>query len=121
MAQRMPPPKLAARPPKPPPDQTEGAEPKRPAAEKKQLPDKAEVNRLIAELRAGLNSNDEETRQEAARICRSLSLRAVERLGLIITGGQSATPPQVVMASIAILKGARVVKDDAGATAEITE
>jgi hypothetical protein len=48
-------------------------------------------------------------------MCRSLSLRAVERLGLIIAGQQPATPPQVMMSSIAVLKGAEVVgKGDAG-------
>ena len=96
---------------------------KRPAApERKQLPDRVEVDRLIAELHAELTSNDKETAQEAARLCRALSLRAAERLGLIVTGIQPATVPQVAMSSITILKGAGVVgKGDAGITAETIE
>jgi hypothetical protein len=112
-----------------PPDSADGEQKrstrkqKRPAApERKQLPDRAEVDRLVAELHAGLTSNDGETLRKAKQMCRSLSLRAVERLGLIIAGHQSATPPQVVMSSIAVLKGAEVVeKGDAGITAETTE
>jgi len=84
-------------------------------------PDKEEIRGLVGELHAGLTSNDRETAQEAARLCRALSLRAAERLGLIVTGIQPGTVPQVTMASIAILKGAGVVaKGDAGVTAETT-
>ena len=54
----------------------------------------------------------------AARLCRRLSLLAAERLGLIITGIQPATAPQVTMASIAILKGASIMKGDAGILGE---
>jgi hypothetical protein len=77
---------------------------------------------LIDELHAELTSDDRQTAQEAARLCRALSLRAAERLGLIVTGIQPATVPQVAMSSITILKGAGVVgKGDAGITAETTE
>ena len=89
---------------------------------KQQLPDKEEIRRLIDELHAELTSDDRQTAQEAARLCRALSLRAAERLGLIVTGIQPATVPQVAMSSITILKGAGVVgKCDAGITAETTE
>jgi hypothetical protein len=78
--------------------------------------------RLINELHAELTGDDIETAQEAARLCRALSLRATERLGLIVTGTQPATVPQVTMASITILKGAGVAgKGDAGVTAEVAE
>jgi hypothetical protein len=116
-------PELTPRPTKPPPDQTDGTDggQKLPARDK-QLPDKSEIRRLIDELHAGLTSNDTETAQEAARLCRALSLRAAERLGLIVTGIQPGSVPQVNMASITILKGAGVVaKGDAGVTAETTE
>ena len=54
---------------------------------------------------------------ETERVCRALSLRAVERLGLIVTRIQPGTVPQVTMARIAILKGASVVgKGNAGVT-----
>ena len=113
---------VAAKLAKPPPDETDGARQKRPAREKQQLPDKGEIRRLIGELHAELTSNDKETVQEAARLCRALSLRAAERLGLIVTGIQPATVPQVAMSSITVLKGAGVVgKGDAGITAETTE
>jgi hypothetical protein len=72
---------------------------------KQQLPDKEEIRYLIDELHAELTSDDRQTAQEAARLCRALSLRAAERLGLIVTGIQPATVPQVAMSSIAILKG----------------
>jgi hypothetical protein len=95
---------------------------KRAAREKQQLPNKGEIRRLINELHAELTSNDRETAQAAARLCRALSLRATERLGLIVTGIQPATVPQVTMASITILKGAGVAgKGDAGVTAEVAE
>ncbi len=56
------------------------------------------------------------------RWSRGLALRAVERLGLIITGIHAATPPPVVMSSITLLKGANVIsKGDVGVTAETTE
>ena len=43
-------------------------------------------------------------------------------VGLIVTGIQPATVPQVAISSITILKGAGVVgKGDAGITAETTE
>jgi hypothetical protein len=108
--------------PKPPPE-TDGAGrgPNRLARDKK-LPASEEVCGWINELHAELASDDRETVQEAARLCRRLSVRAAERLGLIITGIQPATAPQVVMSSITILKGAGVVgKGDAGVTAETTE
>jgi hypothetical protein len=106
--------------PQPPPD-TDGASlgQKPLARDKKQLPNKEEVCGLINELHAGLNSNDGETVQEAARLCRNLALRAAERLGLIVTGIQPATVPQVVMSSITILKGSGLVgKGDPGVSAE---
>ena len=109
---------------KPPPDETDGADggQKRPVREKQQLPGKDEIRRLIGELHAELTSDDRETAQEAARLCRALSVRAAERLGLIVTGIQPGTVPQVAMASITILKGAGVVgKGDGGVTAEATE
>jgi hypothetical protein len=60
--------------------------------------------------------------QKAEQMSRILSLRAMERLGLIVTGAQPATPPQVVMASISILKAAGLVdRHAAGVTAETTE
>jgi hypothetical protein len=37
--------------------------------QKQQLPEKAEIRRLVAELRAKLSSNDRETALEAARLC----------------------------------------------------
>ena len=73
-------------------------------------------------MHAELGSDDHQTAQEAARLCRALSVRAAERLGLIITGAQPATAPQTVMSSIAVLKAAGLVgKDDRGVTAETTE
>jgi hypothetical protein len=50
-----------------------------------------------------------------------LSLQAAERLGLIVTGIQAATRPQVVTSSVAILKAAGLVKTDAGSVAETAE
>jgi hypothetical protein len=89
---------------------------------KTRLPTAEEVRSLIAEMHAGPTSDDVETAREAERLCRALSLRAIERLGLVITGLQQATVPQVVMASIAVSKGARVVAgDDAGITVEAAE
>jgi hypothetical protein len=117
-------PGLTKRPAKRPPVKTNRADggQKRPAREKQQLPDKGEIRRLIGELHAELTGNDRETAQEAARLCRALSVRAAERLGLIVTGIQPTTVPQVAMSSITILKGAGVVgKGDAGLTAETTE
>jgi hypothetical protein len=117
-------PELNPRPTKPPPDQTDGTDrgQKRPAREKQQLPDKGEIRRLISELHAELTGDDRQTAQEARTLCRALSLRAAERLGLIVTGIQPGTVPQVTMASITILKGAGVVGNgDAGITAETTE
>jgi len=109
-----------------PPDSADG-EQKRPArkqmrpAREKKLPDRAEVDRLIGELHELLGDHGD-TAREAKQMCRSLSLRAVERLGLIIVGAQAATPPQVTMASIAVLKAAGLVdKHAAGVTAETTE
>jgi hypothetical protein len=106
MARRVPPLGLTTQ-AKPPPDEADGADgQKRPLREKPpQLPDKGEVLRMIGELHAELTSNDRETAQEAARLCRALSLRAAERLGLIVTGITPGTIPQVTMASITILKG----------------
>ncbi|HEY2526702.1 MAG TPA: hypothetical protein VGJ20_01950 [Xanthobacteraceae bacterium] len=75
---------------------------------------------MVAELNAELTSNDRETVQRAERLCCALAASAAERLGLIVTGIQPATVPQVTMASITVLK-AGVVKGDAGATAELTE
>jgi hypothetical protein len=108
--------------PQPPPE-TDGRLGQKPLArDKKQLPSNEEVCGLINELHAGLTNNDRETVQEAARLCRALALRAAERLGLIVTGIQPATVPQVVMSSITILKGAGLVgKGDAGVTVETTE
>jgi hypothetical protein len=45
------------------------------------LPDKEEIRCLIDELHAELTSDDRQTAQEAARLCRALSLRAAERWG----------------------------------------
>jgi len=118
------PPGLTPHPAKPPPKEPDGpgGRQKLRAREKQQLPDKGEIRRLIGELHAELTSNDRETAQDAARLCRALSVRAAERLGLIVTGIQPATVPQVAMSSITILKGAGVVgKGDAGITAETTE
>jgi hypothetical protein len=98
------------------PDSTEQ---KRPAAERK-LPSREEVNAWISELEAQLASDDAKTVTEATLVCRRLSLRAAQRLGLIITGAQQGTVPQIVMASIAILKGAGIMKGDAGIVAETT-
>jgi hypothetical protein len=93
---------------------------KRPA--KQQPPTKEEVRAWVRELNDGLTGNDAKTVEEATRLCRGLALRAVERLGLIITGIQAATPPPVVMSSITVLKGANVIsKGDVGVTAETTE
>jgi hypothetical protein len=113
---------LTPRPTKPPPDQAAADGQKR-AARGQQLPDKSEIRRLIDELHAELASNDGETVQHAMRVCRALALTAAERLGLIVTGAQPGTVPQVVMSSITILKGAGVVgKGDAGiVAAETTE
>ena len=86
------------------------------------LPNRAEVNRLIAELDAELTGDDQEAAQEAARLCRLGSPRAAKRLLLFVYGNQPATQPQVVMSSIAILKGGGVVdKHAAGITAETVE
>ena len=109
------------RPPPDDPDSADGGQ-KRPAREKSQLPDKEEVRRLINELHSELTSDNRATVREATRVCEQLSLRAAERLGLIITGAQPATAPQVVMSGIAILKAAGLVgKDDRGVTAETAE
>ena len=124
MVRRVQPPGLTPHPAKPPPKETDGpgGRQKLRAREKQQLPDKVEIRRLIGELHAELTTNDRETAQDAARLCRALSVRAAERLGLIVTGIQPATVPQVAMSSITILKGAGVVgKGDAGITAETTE
>ena len=67
---------------------------------KQQLPDKEEIRWLIDELHAELTSDDRQTAQEAARLCRALSLRAAERLGLVVIGVQPATVPQVAMSSL---------------------
>jgi hypothetical protein len=76
---------------------------------------------MIAELQADLTGNDRERAQEAARICGLLSPLAAERLGLVLTGIQAATVPQVVTAAVAILKGAAVVKTNAAGVAETAE
>jgi hypothetical protein len=117
MVRKVQPPETTPQVAKPPPEEANF----RPR-EKKQLPDRAEVDRLRAELQAELTGDDRERVQEAARICRLASPRAAERLALIVYGLQPATPPQVVMSSIAVLKGGGVVdKHDAGVTAETTE
>jgi hypothetical protein len=123
MIRRMQPHGLTPQPAKSLPNETDGADGgHRPPREKKQLPDKEEIRRLINELQVELTGDERETVQEAARLCRVLAPRAAERLGLIVTGIQPATVPQVTMASITILKGAGVVgKGDAGITAETTE
>lgn len=107
-----------------PPDEPDGVDAgkKRSVRDKQQLPTKAEIICLIDQLHADLTGDDRETAKEAERLCRALSLRAAQRLGLIVTGIQPGTVPQVVMSSITILKGAGVVgKGDAGITAETTE
>jgi hypothetical protein len=92
-------------------------EEKRPA--RQPLPDKEEIRGWVRELTAGLTGDDKTTVEEARRLCCHLALPAAERLGLVITGIQPGTVPQVVMASITILKGAGIVgKSDAGITAE---
>jgi hypothetical protein len=45
-------------------------------------------------------------------------LRAAERLGLLVTGIQQTTTPQVNMPSIVILKAAGVVRGDGGINSE---
>lgn len=103
-------------------DGTDGKHERPARTPRAQLPDRAEVDRLRAELQAELTGDDRERAQEAARICRLASPRAAERLALIVFGLQPATPPQVVMSSIAILKGGGLVdKHAAGITAETTE
>jgi hypothetical protein len=106
---------------KPPPDDPDGPNGgQRPA--RKQLPDKDEIRGWINELHSGLAADDNATVEAAERLCRALSLRAAERLGLVVTGIQPGTVPQVVMSSITLLKGAGVVgKDEAGVAAEATE
>jgi hypothetical protein len=128
MVSKTPPIKPAPQPAKPlPVDPTDGADggPKPASArEKKSAPDKEEIRAWISELHAGLTSDDTETVEAAARLCRRLALRAAERLGLIIFGIQAATPPQVVMSSITVMKAAGMTGDrlDAGVTAEtVTE
>jgi hypothetical protein len=122
MVRKVQPPETTPQGAKPPPEEAKGADGKQKAREKKQLPDRAEVDRLIAELNAELTSYDGETVHRAKQMSRILSLRAMERLGLIVTGAQPATPPQVVMASIAVLKAAGLVdKHAVGVTAETTE
>lgn len=74
-----------------------------------QLPDKAEVGRLIKALHAELASSDPATAQETRRLCERMSGRAAERLGLFIYGVKPATT-----ASITVLKAARVVGYEAG-------
>lgn len=110
---------------KPPPD-AEGdsadEKQKRPPRETKPLPDRVEIYRMIAELQADLTGDDREAVQKAKRICRLLAATAAERLGLVVTGIQPTTVPQVVTASVATLKGADVLeKGDAGVAAETTE
>jgi hypothetical protein len=104
----------------PPASEPDSTEQKRPAPERKPLPSREEVNAWISELEAQLASDDAKAVTEATLVCRRLSLRAAQRLGLIITGAQQGTVPQIVMASIAILKGAGIMKGDAGIVAETT-
>ena len=96
---------------------------KKPArAPRPQLPNRAEIDAMIAELHAELTGDDREAAEKAARLCRLGSPRAAERLLLFVYGSQPATQPQVVMSSIAILKGGGVVdKHAAGITADTVE
>jgi hypothetical protein len=117
MARKIPPLELISQSPKPLPGESDGAngEQKRPA---KSL-SKEEVSRLVSELNAGLASDDKTTAIEAQRLCRLLSLRAVERLGLIIVGLQAASVAQIVLSCVTVVKGAGVVgTGDPGVTAE---
>jgi hypothetical protein len=117
MARKIPPLELISQPAKPPPGETDGAngEQKRPA---KSL-SKEEVSRLVSELNAGLAGDDKATVVEAQRLCRALSLRAAERLGLIVVGLQAASVAQIVLSCVTIMKGAGVLgTGDAGITAE---
>jgi hypothetical protein len=80
--------------PAPPPSvEIDGAngELKRPA--RQQPPTKEEIREWVRELNAGLTTNDAKTVQEAVRLCRRLSLRAAERLALVVTGIQPGTVP----------------------------
>jgi hypothetical protein len=121
MARKIPPLEPAPLPVKLLPDPANGVDVEQKPA-KTRLPTAEEVRGLITEMHAGLTGDDQETAREAERLCRALSLRAIERLGLVITGLQQATVPQVVMASIAVSKGARVVGgDDAGIAVEAAE
>jgi hypothetical protein len=101
------------------PQEVDGADSKQGRPPRRQLPDRAEVDRLIAEMHARLTGDNREKAQDLGH---ALSLGAMERLGLIVTGLQPATPPQVTMAFIAVLKAAGLVdKHAAGVSAETTE
>jgi hypothetical protein len=121
MARKIPPLELISQSPKPPLGESDGAngEQKRPA---KAL-SKEDVNCLITELNVELASDDKATVAEAQRLCRLLSRRAAERLGLIVVGLQAASVAQIVLSSVTILKGAGALgTGDAGVTAEpVTE
>ena len=100
-------------------DGANGKQEKPPRSPRTQLPDRAEVNAMIADLQAELTGDG---RERAQAVCNALTGTAAERLGLIITGRQPATPPQIVMASITVLKAAGLVdKHAAGITAEAGE
>jgi hypothetical protein len=78
-----------------------------------------QVSRLVTELNAELASDDTATVAEAQRLCRLLSRRAAERLGLIVVGLQAASVAQIVLSCVTIVKGAGVVgTGDLGITAE---
>ena len=123
MVRKVQPPETTPNGAEPPPEaEADGADGKqdRPArAPRTSLPDRAEVDRLIAEMRAGLTGD---TRDEARELRHALALRAMERLGLVITGFQPATAPQVVTASVAVLEDNGLTdKHAAGVTAEAAE
>jgi hypothetical protein len=111
--------KLAPQPVAPPVHESDG-EAKRAPPERKQLPSREEVLGWISELEAQLASDDTATVQAASRLCRRLSLVGVQRLGVILTGAQPGTVPQIVMSAIAVLKGAGIMKGEAGIVAETT-
>ena len=107
MVYKMKPPEPMPEEPKPPPEQANGTDAKqerrapRVPTPRPQPLTQAEVDALVAEMHAELAGD---TREEARKLRRALQLPAMERLGLVITGRQPTTAPQVVTASVAVLE-----------------
>jgi hypothetical protein len=102
------------------PDENGGVNDEQKRPPKQQPLTKEEIRGWIKQLHAELSGGT--TVKVSHRLCEELALTAAERLGLVVSGIQPGTVPQVVMSSITILKGAGVIsKSDVGVTAETTE